>query len=316
VGRSLDRALERVRAADELGFDSVFTTHTAGRDSLTVLTAYASVSERVRLGSGVMPIFSRTPVATAQAAATIDEFSGGRFVLGIGVSHKVTVENWFQSEIPKPVTQMREYAGIVRALFKGEPPTDGEFFKTNFGFMGYEPNPGIPIYIAGLSPKMLSLAGEIGDGVVLWLCGPTYIRDVVVPAVREGREKAGKTLDGFDIVAAVPSALTDDRDAAYNTMRTDLITYASLPFYRRMLEASGFADDIATFDEGMQAGEVEKATAGLSDEMLGELFAIGSAEDVKSGVQRYLDAGATTPGVAAVPGTDYDETLKTAAELL
>jgi len=316
VGRSLDRALERVRLADELGFDSVYTTHTAGRDSLTVLTAYASVSERVRLGSGVMPIFSRTPVATAQAAATIDEFSGGRMVLGIGVSHKVTVENWFDSEIPKPVTQMREYAGIVRALLAGEQAAEGEFFNTKFGFMGYEPRADLPIYIAGLSPKMLSLAGEIGDGVVLWLCGPTYIRDVVVPAVREGREKAGKDLEGFDIVAAVPAALTDDREAAHNTMRGDLITYASLPFYRRMLERSGFGDDLTAFDAGVEAGDMQKATAGLSEAMLDELFAIGSSDEVLGGVKRYLDAGATSPGIGAVPGTDFDATLRATAELL
>ena len=316
VGRSLEKAMDRVRLADELGFDAAFTTHTAGRDSLSVLMAYASASERLRLGSGVMPIFSRTPVATAQAAATIDEFSGGRMVLGIGVSHKVTVENWFQATIPKPVTQMREYAGIVRALLRGEQPADGEFFRTNFGFMGYEPNSDIPIYIAGLSPRMLSLAGEIGDGVVLWLCGPTYIEQVVVPAVREGREKAGKELEGFDIVAAVPSALTDDRDAAHTTMRQSLITYASLPFYRSMLERSGFEDDLAAFDEGIGAGDMERATGGLSDRMLEELFAIGSAEDVQAGVKRYLDSGATTPGVAAVPGTDYEATLRTVAELL
>jgi alkanesulfonate monooxygenase SsuD/methylene tetrahydromethanopterin reductase-like flavin-dependent oxidoreductase (luciferase family) len=321
VGRSLEKALERVRRADQLGFDSVYTTHTAGRDSLSVLMAYASVSERVKLGSGVMPIFSRTPVATAQAAATIDEFSGGRMVLGIGVSHQVTVENWFDSKIEKPVSQMREYAGAVRALLRREPAPDGKYFNTNFAFMGYEPRPDIPICIAGLSPNMLRLAGEIGDGVVLWLCGPAYIRDTVIPAVAEGRRRAGRgregsELDGFDVIAAVPSALTDDRAAAYDTMRRDLITYASLPFYRAMLERSGFADEIAAFDAGMKSSDPDRALAGLSDRMLGELFAIGAADDVKAGVQRYLDAGATTAGVAAVPGTDFEATLESVAEML
>jgi alkanesulfonate monooxygenase SsuD/methylene tetrahydromethanopterin reductase-like flavin-dependent oxidoreductase (luciferase family) len=126
--------------------------------------AYASVSQRIRLGTGVLPIFSRTPVATAQAAATIDEFSRGRMVLGLGVSHKVTVENWFDSEIPKPVTQMREYVGIVRAVLRGETPPEGEFFNTKFAFMGYEPRQDLPIQVAALSPNMLRLAGEVGDG--------------------------------------------------------------------------------------------------------------------------------------------------------
>jgi alkanesulfonate monooxygenase SsuD/methylene tetrahydromethanopterin reductase-like flavin-dependent oxidoreductase (luciferase family) len=316
VGRSLDSALERVKRAEELGFDSVYTTHLAGRDSLAVLMAYASVTERVRLGTGVLPAFSRTPVATAQAAATVDEFSGGRMVLGIGASHKVTNENWFDTSIPKPVTQMREYAGILRAIFRGEQPPEGEFFKTNFAFMGYEVRSELPIYLAGLSPRMLQLAGEVGDGVILWLCGPAYIRDVVVPAVREGRERAGKPLEGFDIVAAVPAALTDDRGGAYATLRRDLVTYMSLPFYRAMLERSGFAEEIAAFDAGMQGGEPERGLAAISDRMLGELFAIGSAEEVRAGVQRYLDAGASSPGAAAVPGTDFSATLETVAELL
>jgi alkanesulfonate monooxygenase SsuD/methylene tetrahydromethanopterin reductase-like flavin-dependent oxidoreductase (luciferase family) len=316
VGRSLDSALERVRQADALGFDSVYTTHIAARDSLSVLMAYASVSDRIRLGTGVLPALSRTPVATAQAAATIDEFSGGRMVLGIGVSHKVTVENWFDTTIPKPVTQMREYAGILRALFRGEQPPEGEFFKTNFAFMGYQVRSDLPIYLAGLSPRMLQLAGEIADGVVLWLCGPGYIRDVVIPAVLQGRERAGKTLEGFDVVAAVPAALTEDRAAAYATMRRELITYMSLPFYRAMLERSGFGDEIAAFDSGMQGGDPEQGLGGISERMLGELFAIGSADEVREGINRYLDAGATSPGIGGVPRTDYGATLEAVSELL
>src|SRR6478735_2932381 len=135
-GRSLDSALDRARLADELGFDGVYTTHIAGRDSLTVLALFASVTERVRLGTGVVPIFSRTPAAMAQTAATIDEFSGGRMVLGLGVLHKITVENWYGAKIEKPVAQMREYASIVRAILQGEAPPDGEFFNTHFQFMG------------------------------------------------------------------------------------------------------------------------------------------------------------------------------------
>ncbi len=316
AGKSLDRTLERVRRADELGFDSVYTTHIAGRDSLTLLMAYASVSERARLGTGVVPIFSRTPAAMAQTAATIDEFSGGRMVLGLGVSHKVTVENWYGAKISKPVTQMREYAGIVRAILRGEPPPEGEFFNTAFQFMGYEGRPDLSIHVAALSPNMLRLAGEIADGVMLWLCNPDYIRDVVVPAVTEGRERSGNGIEGFDVVAAVPVGLTDDPDAARATQRQELVTYASLPFYRAMLERSGFAEDIAAFDEGIQAGDVERAKAGLSDRMLGALAGIGSADEVRAAVERYRDAGATSPCIGGIPGTDFDGALEAVAELL
>jgi probable F420-dependent oxidoreductase len=316
AGRSLDAALDRARLADELGYDAVFTTHIAGRDSLSVLEAYASVTERVRLGTGVVPIFSRTPASMAQTAATIDEFSGGRMVLGIGVSHQVTVENWYGGKISKPVTQMREYAGILRAIFRGEPPPEGTHFKTRFQFMGYSARPDLPIYIAALSPNMLRLAGEIGDGVMLWLCNPEYIREVVVPSVREGRERAGKSLDGFDIVPAVTVALTDDPDAARATMRQELVTYASLPFYRAMLERSGFEADLAAFDEGMQGGDPERAMTGLSDALLESLTGIGSEDDVRAAVERYRDAGATSPSIGGLPGSDFEGALRAVAQLL
>src|SRR5919198_991322 len=195
AGKSLDSALDRVRRADGLGVDAVYTTQLAGRDALSLLTAYASVSERIRLGTGVAPIFARTPVAMAQAAATIDEFSGGRMVLGLGVSHQVTVENWYGARIAKPVTQMREYVGIVRAILRGEAPPEGEFFDTKFQFMGYQPRPELPIYVAALSPNMLRLAGETADGVMLWLCSPAYIRDVVAPEITAGLQAAGRSID-------------------------------------------------------------------------------------------------------------------------
>jgi alkanesulfonate monooxygenase SsuD/methylene tetrahydromethanopterin reductase-like flavin-dependent oxidoreductase (luciferase family) len=312
VGKSLDQAIERVRRADELGYDSTYVTHIAARDSLAVLMAYAAASERIKLGTGVLPIYSRTPVATAQAAATIDEYSDGRMVLGLGVSHAVTVENWYGVKLERPLKAMREYAEIVRACFRGEDPPEGEIFRTRFRFMGYEPRPDLPIYVAALSPKMLRLAGEIADGAMLWLCEPNYIRDVVVPEVRAGRERAGKSLDGFDVVAAVPSAVTDDKASAYETMRNDLLTYWSLPFYRAMIERSGFGDDIARFDEAMQAGEVERAKAAISNRFLDDLTAIGSPDEVRAGIQRYAEAGATSPGVGPVPRTDFNATLEAA----
>src|SRR6185295_2683245 len=314
--KSLEKALHRVERADRLGFDAVYTTQLAGREALTLLTAYASVSQRIRLGTGVAPIFARTPVAMAQTAATIDEFSGGRMVLGLGVSHQVTVENWYGAQISKPVAQMREYVGIVRAILRGEPPPQGEFFNTSFQFMGYEPRPELPIYVAALSPNMLRLAGEIADGVMLWLCCPAYIRDVVVPEVTAGRERAGKSLAGFDVVAAVPVALTDDAEAIRAAMRQDLVTYASLPFYRAMLEGSGFGAELAAFDEGMQAGDVDRAKAGLSDEMLGALAGIGNADEVTAAVNGYREAGAVSPCVGGVPRSDFDAALDAVAELI
>ena len=123
-------------------------------------------------------------------------------------------------------------------------------------------------------------------------------------------------MDGFDIVAAVPTAVTDDPDAARNAFRKDLIPYASLPFYRKMLERSGFGEDLAAFDEGMAAGDVPKALAGLSDELLGSLAGIGSADDARAKVTEYAEAGASSPCIGGIPGTGFDEALEAVAELI
>jgi alkanesulfonate monooxygenase SsuD/methylene tetrahydromethanopterin reductase-like flavin-dependent oxidoreductase (luciferase family) len=206
---------------------------------------------------------------------------------------------------------MREYVGIVRAILRGEDPPAGEKWSTVFHLAGLAPRPELPIYIAALSPTMLRLAGEIADGVILWLCNPNYIRDVVVPGVREGREKAGLGLDGFSIVAAGPGAVTDDRAAAYDAMRTDLLPYFGLPFYRAMLERSGFGEDIAAFDAA--AGAVDVMRAAISDDFLDVLTAVGSEDDVRAGLQRYADAGTDSPCIGPIPRTDFEATLRAGA---
>jgi alkanesulfonate monooxygenase SsuD/methylene tetrahydromethanopterin reductase-like flavin-dependent oxidoreductase (luciferase family) len=316
VGRSLETALQRVELAERAGYESAYITHIAARDSVTTLMAYASRTERLRLGTGVMPIYSRTPVATAQSFATLDEFSGGRAVIGLGVSHQPTVEGWYGTSIGKPVREMREYVEIVRAILRGENPPQGERFRSGFRFMGFEPRADIPIYVAALSPAMLRLAGEIADGAMLWLCNPDYIRQVVVPAVAEGRERAGKPLDGFDVVAAVPSAVTSEPEEARSRLRQELVPYFSLPFYRKMLERSGYGDDLKGFDEGMASGGPEKATTAISDRFLGALGAIGPPEEAAASVRRYREAGATSPCIGGVARTDFDATLEALASCL
>ncbi len=136
TGRSLSQALERVALADSLGYEAVYTTHTAGRDSLTVLAAYAQSSKQIMLGSGVVPIYSRTPATMAQTAVTLDELSAGRMRLGLGVSHRPVVEAWHGQTIDRPVAEMREYVAILRAMFAGEDPPQGDKWKTSFHLHG------------------------------------------------------------------------------------------------------------------------------------------------------------------------------------
>jgi alkanesulfonate monooxygenase SsuD/methylene tetrahydromethanopterin reductase-like flavin-dependent oxidoreductase (luciferase family) len=308
TGRSLDGAVERVRLAESLGYETVYTTHIAGRESLTVLTAYALATSRIRVGTGVVPIYTRTPATMAQTAATIDELSGGRLTLGLGISHRAIVEGWHGQTIDRPVAEMREYASIVRAILRGEPPPQGEKWSTGFQLVGLDARPALPLYIAALSPAMLRLAGELGDGVLLWLCSPRYIRDVVVPEVTAGRERAGKSMEGFDVVPAVPAALTEDPAGAYAAMRRDLLPYFGLPFYRAMIERSGFAADIAAYDGA--GGEVGAMQSAISENFLEQLTAVGDEAAVRAGVQRYRDAGSTSPCIGPIPKTDFEATLR------
>jgi len=252
-GRDLAAGVDLARRAEAFGYDSVWVTHGSGRDSFLVLAAYGAATTRVGLGNGVVPIYPRHPIAMAQAALTLSELTGGRFRLGIGVSHKASMETSLGLTLREPLAVTREYVGVLRGALGGTAAFEGRHYKVNWSLAIPERPPAPPIYLAALSRKMLELAGEIADGAVLWLCSPDYVRDVAVPALQRGRARAGKTLAGFEIVAAVPLAISDDAPGALAAFRGELARYLTLPFYRAMLEASGLGKELAAFDK---SGEV------------------------------------------------------------
>jgi F420-dependent oxidoreductase-like protein len=287
--RTLEESVARAKAAERLGFESVWVTQLPdARDASLVLAAYAAATERVRFGTGVLPIYTRHPTAMVQMAATLDELSGGRFILGIGISHRVTVESMWGLRLENPVQAMSEYLEIVRTSIRdGGASIAGAYFSAHWSYSGPR-RADMPIMISALNPRMLELAGERADGVVLWMCSPAYIRDQVLPAVAAGRQKAGKTMDGFEVVAAVPVCLTADRAAALSVFRQTVERYANLPFYRKMMDASGFKDELA-------AGDVSEA-------MLDELAGIGDERQIRDVIRRYREAGVTLPGAGPFGG--------------
>jgi len=304
--RTLHESVLRAEMAERMGFRSVWTTQLPdARDASLVLAAYANATERVTLGTGVLPIYTRHPTAMAQMAATLDELSGGRFILGIGISHKVTVESMWGLRIEKPVDAMREYLTIVRTSIRdGNWSFEGRHFTARWSYSAPR-RPDLPIMISALNPRMLELAGELADGVVLWMCMPAYVRSHIVPAIAAGRAKAGKTLDGFEIVAAVPVCLTSDRAAGQDVFRQTVARYANLPYYRKMMDASGLKAEL-------EAGEVGEAT-------LDQLAGIGDEEQVRAAVRRYQEAGVTLPGVGPFGGHQgskgFEATLEAVASL-
>jgi F420-dependent oxidoreductase-like protein len=305
-GSDLATGIDLARRAEALGYDSVWVTHGVARDSFVVLSAYATATTRLGLGNGVVPIYPRHPVAMAQAALTLAELSAGRFRLGLGVSHRASMEQMLGLTLTDPIPVMREYVAVLRGALGDGVAFEGRYFRVKWTIaLARRPAPP-PIYLAALSPRMLETAGEIADGVVLWLCPPTYVRDVAVPAIERGRRRAGRTLDGFDVVAAVPLAVAGDRAAALDAFRDELARYAVLPFYRAMLERSGLGGGLAVFDrEGRVPAELAEA-----------LGAVGPAADCWALVATYREAGVTLPAIRPITTPDapwFGPTLEAAA---
>lgn len=299
-GKRLDPAIERVKLAEKLGYETVFTTHTIARDGLMTLAAYAPHTSRVKIGTGVLPAFPRHPVALAIEAATLDEISGGRLVLGIGPSHKITMENWYAIRMDRPLARLREIVQIVRSIFTtGRVEFAGEFYKAQYAFMGYEARKDLPIYISALAPNMLKFCAEACDGTILWSCAPRYIREVVAPTIRASAEAAGRDPASVEIVAAVPSAVTENVQAARDGFRREFFPYMTLPFYRRVIEGAGFGDEIRAFDAANGKGDFPGALACISDRLLEDFAAIGSVETVRAKVAEYREAGVTLPAVGS-----------------
>jgi F420-dependent oxidoreductase-like protein len=305
-GADLAGAVELARRAEALGYESAWVTHGLGRDSFLVLAAYGAATSRLRLGNGVVPIYPRHPVAMAQAALTLAEMTGGRFTLGIGVSHRASMESMLGLPLTEPLAVMREYVAVLRGALGGAVAFEGKHYRVHWSLGLPTRPPAPPLYLAALSPRMLELAGEIADGAVLWLCPPGYVRDVAVPALERGRRRAGKSLAGFEIVSAVPVAVTDDRGAGLAAFRAELTRYLTLPFYRAMLVASGHADDLAAFDrEGAAPPRLLDAVGAVGDAAAGRAF-----------VEAYRRAGVTLPAVRPITFPDapwFRRTIEEAA---
>jgi F420-dependent oxidoreductase-like protein len=306
-GADLGTAVELARTAERLGYHSLWVTHGLGRDSFLVLAAYGAATSRIGIGNGVVPIYPRHPVAMAQAALTLNEITAHRFRLGIGVSHAASMEDMLGLRVVEPLTAMREYVAVLRGALGEGSDFSGRHYRARWTMAVPKRPPAPPIYLAALSTKMLELAGEIADGVILWLCPPEYVRTVAVPAIERGRRRANQTLAGFDIVSAVPLAITDDRDAALAAFRAELARYASLPFYRAMLETAGLRAEIAAFDsEGVVAIAMGEALGGL-----------GSPAAAREYVDAYRRAGTTLPAIRPITFPDapwYRRTLEEAAK--
>ena len=264
---TLGAMIKQVQRAEESGFDSVWVANIFGVDAITFLALAGRETKTIELGTGVVPTYPRHPTAMAQLALTAAAASNNRFTLGIGLSHKIVIENMMGLDYSKPIRHTREYLSVLIPLLEGQQVRfTGEEYRVAAQIqVAGAKRP--PVLVAALGPQMLKLAGKMADGTVTWMGGPKYLSDTAIPTIRAAAAEAGRPAPR--IVAGFPVAVTDNPDAARATASKVFAMYGTLPSYRAVLDVEGAADASAVAIVGNEA-EVEKqiralAAAGVTD---------------------------------------------------
>jgi F420-dependent oxidoreductase-like protein len=324
--------LELAREADRLGYSVVWAAEAYGSDSPTVLAWIAAQTERIDVGSAVMQIPARTPAMTAMTAATLDTLSGGRFRLGLGVSGPQVSEGWHGVRFDKPLGRTREYIDIVRMAldrkklsYQGQhytlPLPDGPGKSIQLTVHGARTD--IPIYVAAVGPKNLELAGEKADGWLAIFPSAEYLPEQLAH-IAAGREKVGKTLDGFDVVPTVPVVVGDDVAACADPVRAYAALYIGgmgsreKNFYNQLAARMGYEAEAAEIQDRFLGKQYREAAAAVPFDFIDQTSLLGPVDRIAEGLARYAGAGVTTLSVATYAGT-LDErvaTLRTMVEAL
>jgi F420-dependent oxidoreductase-like protein len=299
-GATLPETVAMIRRADQAGVPSVWLTAGGlGADSLTTLAVAGTQTQQIQLGTSIVVTFSRHPIAMIQQAAAVAQVAPGRFRLGIGPSHRPTIEGTYGLPFTRPLEQVREYATILRQAFgDGRLDFDGQRYQVH----AQVPNPpAVPLYLAALRPPAHELAGEIADGSISWVTPASYLRDVARPALLRG---AAKRSDGVTprLVAQAFGLVSDDEAAVKQLGRERLAGYTRLPFYQAMFAGAGYPDA----RDGV-----------VSDALLEELVLYGDEQKVSQGIRRFRDAGVDELIVSLLPtGSNLEPSLDRTFKLL
>lgn len=309
--------------AERLGYDSAWAAEAWGTDAVTVLAWIAATTERIKVGSAVMQIPGRTPANTAMTAMTLDQMSGGRFLLGLGVSGPQVVEGWHGQPWGKPLAKTREYVEIIRlALRRDTVEYHGEFYDipyaglgaTGLGkplrILGRPLRPDIPIYLAALGPKNVALAAEIADGWLPLFLSPERFDGVFRPQLEAASE-------GFEIAAGVHVVLGDDLDACRAPVKQILALYVGgmgapgSNFYNALACRYGYEAEAAQIQELYLGGKQREAVAAVPDALVDEVALVGPRERIAERLEAWRSCGVTT----LLCQTRDTETLRVMAEL-
>ncbi|MGH7324361.1 MAG: LLM class F420-dependent oxidoreductase [Candidatus Rokuibacteriota bacterium] len=285
------------REAEERGYDTAWTAEVAGHDAFTTMTLIAANTGRLRVATGVVPIQTRTPIVLGMTAATLANIAPGRIALGLGVSSPIIVGQWHGLPFERPLRQLREAVHVIRMVLAGERVNfEGEFYHLrNFRLTLKVPAP-VRIYLGALGPRMLELAGEVADGVLLNWLAPTTVA-ASVAHLEAGARRAGRTLAGFEIAAFIRSSVTEDSEAARQFLARDITGYVIVDAYAAFFRASGYAAEVDAAQRAWQAGDRAGAVKCISPRMLDGLGVAGSPEFCRAQIAEFAKAGLTMPVV-------------------
>ena len=285
--------------AEKNGFEAVWVPEGGGRDSLTSLATIAMKTNSVKLGTGILPIFARTPTNTAMSAAGMAAVSDGRFLLGLGVGHAPTVESRDGIPFKQPMTRMRETIQIIKALLSGgEVNFTGKQFKITGASMGAAtPKTKVPIYIAALGPQMLEMVGELADGVLMNWTAVDYLGEAI-GHIKRGAEKAGRDPNEIDIAGYVRVAVGDNLTESRDSLRRQVARYASNPFYRNFFAQTGFDKEMSAAAAALADGNLDKAADSITEEMQDQVAIVGTVEECRAALEKRRAAGLQLPVIA------------------
>lgn len=330
-GQTVRDQLEVAHAAEELGYDSLWTAEAYGSDAATVLAWLAAGTERIKLGSGILQIPARSAAMTAMTAATIDNISGGRFLLGLGTSGPQVSEGFHGVRFGKQLQRTREYVAVVRMAlahqvveYHGEtldlplPDGPGKALKLTIRPVQKQ----IPIFLAAMGPRNVALAGEIADGWLPIFFSPEHTAELRAPLL-EGAARAGRSLEEFRICPSVNVMIGDDLESARNAMRPMLALYIGgmgsreQNFYNRLVSSYGFEREARHVQDLYLEGRRNDAMMALPDELIDMVTIVGPLDRARDRIRAFADAGVDTLIVSgmAVDTPSRIEQLRIVAEL-
>ncbi|MFL5806587.1 MAG: LLM class F420-dependent oxidoreductase [Roseiflexaceae bacterium] len=332
-GERISLPIEQIKAADRMGVYAIWTAEAYGSDCITPLAWAGALTERVHLGTAIMQMHARTPAMTAMTAMTLDQLSGGRFLLGLGLSGPQVVEGWHGLPYGKPLGRTREYVAIVRAIFRREQPLAHDGVHYQIPYRGPDASglgkplksiihgrPDLPIYLAAIGPKNVELAAEIADGWLPVLFSPRHYDQAYRPLVEAGFAKAGggKRYEQFDIAPSVPAAVGPDVDACRAMVKPFLALYIGgmgargANFYNDVARRYGYETAAETIQDLYLAGRKQEAIAAIPDELVDDIALCGPKERIAERLELWRQSPVTTLNI--MPYTP--ESLAVMAELV